>query len=190
MDAAPGASAVRSIGAGAGSTTRSHRRRREAVPSSGGGDAMGRPVACFHRAGFRRVVGAEAVVFMPCTIAQHRSDRQYHRWGTDSDTVYNSRGGWFGLRFGACQGPWQTYGGRMPKRSRISDLNEIAARIVERTTGTKPFASRRKNPAAVALGRLGGLKGGRARAKKLSAEQRSQIASRAATIRWENSASG
>ena len=41
-----------------------------------------------------------------------------------------------------------------------------------------------KNPAAVALGRLGGLKGGKARAAKLSAEQRRQIATNAAKSRW------
>ena len=41
-----------------------------------------------------------------------------------------------------------------------------------------------KNPAAVLLGRLGGLKGGKARAAKLSVERRSQIAKKAAVIRW------
>ena len=41
-----------------------------------------------------------------------------------------------------------------------------------------------KNPAAVALGRLGGLKGGKARAAKLTPEQRSEIAKKAATERW------
>jgi hypothetical protein len=41
-----------------------------------------------------------------------------------------------------------------------------------------------KNPAAVALGRLGGLKGGKARAAKLSPKQRSQIAKKAAAVRW------
>lgn len=41
-----------------------------------------------------------------------------------------------------------------------------------------------KNPAAVALGRLGGLKGGKARAMKLSAKQRTQIAKKAAKARW------
>jgi hypothetical protein len=41
-----------------------------------------------------------------------------------------------------------------------------------------------KNPAAVALGRLGGLKGGKARAEKLSAEQRTVIARKAAEARW------
>ncbi len=43
-----------------------------------------------------------------------------------------------------------------------------------------------KNPAAVMLGRLGGLKGGKARAAKLSAKERREIAKKAAEIRWEN----
>ncbi|HKY28106.1 MAG TPA: hypothetical protein VJM12_09185 [Pyrinomonadaceae bacterium] len=43
-----------------------------------------------------------------------------------------------------------------------------------------------KNPAAVALGRLGGLKGGRARAEKLSDERRKEIARKAAKMRWDN----
>ena len=42
-----------------------------------------------------------------------------------------------------------------------------------------------KNKAAVALGRLGGMKGGRARAGKLSPEQRKAIASKAAAARWK-----
>ena len=41
-----------------------------------------------------------------------------------------------------------------------------------------------KNPAAVALGRLGGLKGGKARAAKLTAKKRSEIAQKAAEARW------
>ena len=41
-----------------------------------------------------------------------------------------------------------------------------------------------KNPAAVELGRKGGLKGGRARAEKLTSEQRSEIAKKAARARW------
>jgi len=41
-----------------------------------------------------------------------------------------------------------------------------------------------KNPAAVALGRLGGLKGGKARAKALSAKKRKEIARKAAEKRW------
>jgi hypothetical protein len=72
----------------------------------------------------------------------------------------------------------------MPKRS-SRDANQIAKsvidRIVELTEGSdKP----EKNPAAVALGRLGGKKGGPARASKLSAKRRAEIAKRAAAIRW------
>ena len=44
-----------------------------------------------------------------------------------------------------------------------------------------------KNPAAVALGRLGGKKGGRARAEKLTPEQRREIAKKAAAVRWRKS---
>lgn len=44
---------------------------------------------------------------------------------------------------------------------------------------------KKKNPAAVALGRLGGLKGGKARAAKLSAARRTQIAKAAAKARWD-----
>jgi hypothetical protein len=46
--------------------------------------------------------------------------------------------------------------------------------------------ARRKNPHAMALGRLGGLKGGRARAEKLSARRRRQIARQAAIARWSS----
>ncbi len=68
----------------------------------------------------------------------------------------------------------------MPKRS-SKDVNQVAANVVAISTG-QPIPA--KNPAAVALGRLGGLKGGAARASKLSAEQRSEIAQRAAKTRW------
>jgi len=57
------------------------------------------------------------------------------------------------------------------------DLNQMAASIVAKSTG-------QKNPAAVALGRLGGLKGGKARAKALSARKRREIAKKAAAFRW------
>ncbi len=65
----------------------------------------------------------------------------------------------------------------MVKRS-SKDVNEIAANIVAQATGQD------KNPAAVALGRLGGLRGGKARADKLSAKRRAQIARKAAKARW------
>jgi hypothetical protein len=70
----------------------------------------------------------------------------------------------------------------MPKRSSTADANELAAAIVAFTTAGGPAV---KNPAAVALGRLGGIKGGPARAKALSSKQKSVIAKRAARARWK-----
>jgi len=78
----------------------------------------------------------------------------------------------------------------MPKRSRKeSDVNVIAKLIVEETTEDKEPTKEipQKNPAAVALGRLGGLKGGPARAKKLSAKRRKEIARKAVKARWQKS---
>lgn len=77
----------------------------------------------------------------------------------------------------------------MPKRSsKPTDVNQLAASIVDEATQTPAEAKpAEKNPAAVALGHLGGLKGGPARAKKLSPKKRSLIASKAATARWEKS---
>lgn len=72
----------------------------------------------------------------------------------------------------------------MPNRSSRPhrDMNQLARSIVDRATKDKPPE---KNPAAVSLGRLGGLKGGVARAKKLSAKRRSAIAKKAASARWK-----
>ena len=69
-------------------------------------------------------------------------------------------------------------------KKKTDDLNLIAARIVSETTESHQGAKREKNPAAVALGRLGGLKGGRARAKKLTPERRKEIAQEAARAKW------
>ena len=71
-----------------------------------------------------------------------------------------------------------------PKRPR--DPNQRAKLIVDIATGEsdEPKAPRAKNPAAVELGRLGGAKGGKARATVLSAKKRSEIARRAAQARW------
>ena len=72
----------------------------------------------------------------------------------------------------------------MPKRSRKKrpqDVNVLAATIVSEATAD---ASEGKNPHAVGLGRLGGKKGGPARAKRLTAEQRQEIARKAAKARW------
>ncbi len=74
----------------------------------------------------------------------------------------------------------------MPKRSsKGRDANVSAFNIVAQATGeTPPAQEPEKNPAAVALGRLGGLKGGKARAESLSAKKRSEIAKKAAKARW------
>ena len=75
---------------------------------------------------------------------------------------------------------------KKPKRPR--DGNQLAKNIVDLATGqaeeVDPDAG--KDPAAVELGRKGGLKGGKARAEKLTPEQRSEIAKRAAEKRWDN----
>ncbi len=78
------------------------------------------------------------------------------------------------------------------KRKRPGDVNQLAKAIVDEATEEPELTiepeqektSDGKNAAAVALGRLGGLKGGKARALKLSAEERSKIASKAAQARW------
>jgi hypothetical protein len=75
----------------------------------------------------------------------------------------------------------------MPERSRKkrpADLNRLAASIVDEATGNAPDPDAGKNPAAVALGRLGGQKGGNARAEKLTPERRAEIARKAAEARW------
>ncbi|MCH7666342.1 MAG: hypothetical protein IH936_10500 [Acidobacteria bacterium] len=77
----------------------------------------------------------------------------------------------------------------MPDRSRRPrDPNKRAFNIVQEATGEEPKydpgdAERGKNPAAVALGRLGGMKGGKARAAKMTAEERSEAARKAAQAR-------
>jgi len=71
------------------------------------------------------------------------------------------------------------------KKKRSLDINILASQIVAEATKesiSKPI--KEKNPAAVALGRLGGLKGGKARADKLSAKRRKSIAQKAAKTRW------
>ncbi len=78
----------------------------------------------------------------------------------------------------------------MPERSRKRrpvDLNSLAASIVADSVDEDKDepADDGKDPAAVALGRKGGLKGGRARADKLTPEQRSEIARKAARARWQ-----
>lgn len=71
----------------------------------------------------------------------------------------------------------------MPKRSSIA--NDATADEPAAKRGPASHDQREKNPAAVALGRLGGLKGGKARAEKLSEEERKEIARKAAEARWK-----
>jgi hypothetical protein len=77
----------------------------------------------------------------------------------------------------------------MPDRSRKRprDPNQLAKFIVDAATGQIPpdDSPPSKSPAAVELGRLGGLKGGKARAAKLAPKTRSEIARKAAAARWK-----
>lgn len=74
------------------------------------------------------------------------------------------------------------------KLKRPRDPNQLAKLIADIATGevqdTRPDEG--KDPSAVALGRKGGLKGGKARAESLTAKQRSAIAKKAAKARWSN----
>jgi len=75
----------------------------------------------------------------------------------------------------------------MPKRSsKQKDTQQLARSVLDAIVpDAEPKAEKpAKNPAAVALGRLGGLKGGRARADKLSPAKRKAIAKKAAAKRW------
>lgn len=77
-------------------------------------------------------------------------------------------------------------------KRRRGDFSQIAYQIVRESTGQAPMLKdvpeRPKNPAAVALGRLGGLKGGKARAATLTPRKRSQLAAKAAKSRWRKKA--
>jgi hypothetical protein len=77
---------------------------------------------------------------------------------------------------------------KKPTKRRVGaapDVNENAFRLVQEATGQAPkTAPTEKNPAAVALGKLGGLKGGKARAAALTPARRQAIAKKAARSRW------
>lgn len=79
----------------------------------------------------------------------------------------------------------------MPKRSSTGrlDLNQLAKRVVDQATGEAPKTEPppAKNEAAVILGRLGGKRGGAARAVALSPRKRKEIAKKAAAARWNKS---
>ena len=72
----------------------------------------------------------------------------------------------------------------MAKQKRPKDTNQLAKFITDLATDETKEAVSTKNPAAVALGRLGGLKGGKARAESLTAAKRKAIAKKAAAKRW------
>ena len=106
-------------------------------------------------------------------------------------------GSWVSLNFPHLDlGPMRAHTQGMSDRSsrRPRDPNQLAYRIIQEATGqvpkydpreeSKPVVDPSKNPHAVALGRLGGLVGGVARAAKLSPKKRSQIAAKAANTRW------
>lgn len=72
-------------------------------------------------------------------------------------------------------------------RKRPRDVNQLAKMIVDIASGEvddMPKADDGKNAAAVTLGRLGGAKGGKARAKSMTPEERSATAQKAAQARW------
>ena len=97
-----------------------------------------------------------------------------------------------GAALDAAPPPW--HGGHVPNRSskphRPRDPNQRAKLIVDLATGevedTDPDEG--KNPAAVVLGRAGGLKGGKARAANMTAEERRKAARHAARVRWDKKA--
>ena len=77
--------------------------------------------------------------------------------------------------------------GATPVDRAIRRRYPFAAAIAAEATGEAPEEPPSdKNPHAVALGRLGGMKGGKARAKKLTPEQRREIARKAAAARWRH----
>lgn len=75
---------------------------------------------------------------------------------------------------------------KRPRGKRPTDPNQLAKHLVDALTGNDlpDKVARQKNPAAVSLGRLGGLKGGPARKEKLSEARRKEIAREAALARW------
>jgi hypothetical protein len=76
---------------------------------------------------------------------------------------------------------------RASKPRRPRDTNQLAWQIVQEATGQAPAEPEKpdtRNPAAVALSKLGASKGGKARAEKLSKKRRIEIAKTAARSRW------
>jgi len=77
---------------------------------------------------------------------------------------------------------------RASKPRRPRDTNQLAWQIVQEATGQAPVEPEQpdtRNPAAVALSKLGASKGGKARAESLTKKRRSEIAKKAAAARWQ-----
>jgi hypothetical protein len=75
---------------------------------------------------------------------------------------------------------------RASKTGKKRDFTQIAKAIIDKVTGNvPPDPPDTRNPHAVALSKLGASKGGKARAKKLTKKQRTEIAKKAATSRWK-----
>jgi hypothetical protein len=77
---------------------------------------------------------------------------------------------------------------KKPKLPKHADMNQLAYAIVQAATDESESTEEEpstKNPNAVALGRLGGLKGGKARAEALTPERRKEIAKKAIETRWK-----
>jgi hypothetical protein len=80
--------------------------------------------------------------------------------------------------------PKQSSKPRKPKADPVVAAHDVLQQVIQQTD-PPPADMGGKNPAAVALGRLGGLKGGKARAEKLSPARRKEIARKAAAARWK-----
>lgn len=80
----------------------------------------------------------------------------------------------------------------MTKPPRARDPNQLAKQIADLATGeaADPNPDDGKNPAAVQLGRLGGLKGGKARSESMTPDRRTEIARKAAATRWHKESGG
>jgi len=76
--------------------------------------------------------------------------------------------------------------GKVLRFRKVSDANQMARRVIERIEQIAEEGFPGKNPAAVLLGRQGGLKGGKARMGSLSPEERRKLALKAARARWSS----
>ncbi len=81
--------------------------------------------------------------------------------------------------------PKQSSKARQLERDEVQAAYDTIEHVIRQSEGQPTPQKPEKNPAAVALGRLGGLKGGKARAERLSAKRKREIARAAAKARWK-----